>query len=299
MILVLIIMKLALLSVVIELEHIFTYKKIFINEQELYHNQLNLDKKIAEIINVRPLNILPVGFMPDDLSFLCPNGINIYPINIDGKLYGYFGMRSVQFNNITLIQQKNFYYKIFLENQENKNRQPHKLKVIDLFGNHQVEQVFFFDNNNFLWRYDILQDQFFLENSNANNIDYIISPDVFNIPARKYVIYLHTRDTDQDIIKINNITIIKSQQKIKKFFLRGNYIIILYQNLDLEPHIYKICHKMSAKKIAIKLNVYKQSDVSTYELLWDDKLNVHKIMHYTFNLPNDRNILSFQTSNFL
>ena len=333
-------MKLVLLSIVVELDHMFTYKKIFINQQHSYKNQLDIDMKLAKTINAESTQLSQVGFLPDNLSFLNSNGINIYQANIDSKSYGYFGVRGIRLNNINLIKQQKLYYKMLLEN---KNINTHQLKTIDLFGNNLIDQVFFFDANNFLWRYDVLKDKLFLQNSNSNNINYIVGSDIFNIISRqsdfqsKYIIYLHYKEANQDIIKIihqcnedsrcaQSIDIIKSKQAIMKFFLRSNYIIILYQNLDIEPQIYKIYYKNNihnilepsivAKKIDIKLNLYKKevllncipgSNLPKYELLWDVKLNAHRIsvnqqicqtINYVFNLPNDKNILSFKSSDY-
>ena len=343
MVLVLIIMKLTLLMVLVELNHIFTYKNIFTNEQYMYKSQLDLDLKLA-IADLDVQKLPQIGFLPDNLSFFCPNGINVHKINIDNKSYGYFGIRHKKTSNLNLIQQKKLYYKMVLQEQ---NIDAHKIQIIDLSGEDRAQQVFFLDNNNALWRYDVASYKLFLQNSNINNINYIIGSDIFNAITNdfdlKYTIYLHSREKNkktniaQDVVQLANPSgstknlnivrnIITSKQAIAHFFLRSNYIIFLYEDLNIEPQVYKLNYtnkfaehvfksEIFAKKIDIKFNVYKkllnnchkELDINNYELLWDAKLNAHKIniintacelKTYEFNLPNDRGILSFRANDY-
>ena len=109
MLLVLVVMKLALLIIIIEIDRVFTYKKIFNNEQETHNKQLNINAKLTKIANSQIKLWQKVGFLPDDLSFLCDHGINIHQINIDQQLYGYWGARALISVDLNLKKQKTLY----------------------------------------------------------------------------------------------------------------------------------------------------------------------------------------------
>jgi hypothetical protein len=287
-IMVLIIMKLILLSILISLNQIYTCKKILLNEQRLYNKNKNLDLQL-----LNPNNLInPIGFLPDESSATCINGLNIYKVTLkDYNTQAYVSKRIININytnNLTIPPQiKNIAHSI----------------VATAAGN-----VFFFDNHNLLWKYNINKEQLLQLDPEPNAIDYIVT-DCF--------IYTRHRDLNkfQDKIKIIDINYNNILAKpliitpiANKFFIRANYLIFLYQNL--EPQIYKLQYynQLPPKKLTINFNSYifslDQKSNFDYNLSWDSNKNVHlatiinssnKVTIYEFMLPSDNDILSIRT----
>lgn len=316
LILVLIITKIALLLIITTFSQMFTYKKIFDNEQSIYNDRINLEQELLQIANSNIERFVKIGFLPDDLSFLCGNGLNVYQFNINQKLYGYWGVRIFKPETINLIKQQQLYYKMLLSE---KNLNVHKLTLIDSSGKNQVDQIFFLDLKNRLWKYDIAADRFLLQIANYNNINYIIGNDVFNRSQggqftetlQKYLIYIHTREKNQstndwkDMINIispshknynhnRTLAILESKNEIAKFMLCYNYLILLYKDLTLQPNIYKISNNnlnhnlqprllITAMDLKFQLQIgyvddcQNKSNLPKFKLLWDAKNKQHKI----------------------
>ncbi len=344
MLLVLVVMKLALLIIIIEIDRVFTYKKIFNNEQETHNKQLNINAKLTKIANSQIKLWQKVGFLPDDLSFLCDHGINIHQINIDQQLYGYWGARALISVDLNLKKQKTLYFEMLLQSHD---VDLHQLQLVDLFGVGKVDQVFFLDQQNCLWRYDVATNKLFLQSAGQENINYVVANDMFNITNNnadnskfqlQYIIYVHARENNldnnksQDFIKViyanqqdcENSSVLKiltSEQRIANFFLYYNYIIIMHEDIKLEPIIYKIGHKKSSdnvsntkimtNKIDVKFksrhtvldNCRIDINLPRFKLSWDPNSKLHKIeimnngcelLVYEFNLPNDNMMLSFR-----
>lgn len=315
LILVLIITKMALLLIITTFSQMFTYKKIFDNEQSIYNDHINLEQELLQIANSNIEQFVKIGFLPDDLSFLCSNGLNVYQFNINQKIYGYWGVRIFKQETINLIKQQKLYYKMLLSD---RNLDVHKLKLIDSLGKNQIDQVFFLDFKNRLWKYDIAVDRFLLQIDNSN-INYIIGNDVFNRSKlgqfteklQKYLIYTHTREKNQstndwkDMIKIispsdknhnhnRTLATLESKDEIAKFMLCYNYLILLYKDLNLQPNIYKISnnnlnHNLQPRLLITAMDLEFQPkmgytndcknefNLPKFKLLWDAKNKQHKI----------------------
>lgn len=287
-IMVLVIMKLILLSILISLNQIYTCKKILLNEQQLYNKNKNLELQL-----LNPANLInSIGFLPDESSITCINGLSIYKIILeDYNIQAYVGKRIIlpfsQQNHLTIpLQIKNIAHSIVATN---------------------TGDLFFFDNHNLLWKYNINNEHLLQLYHEPNAIDYIVT-DCF--------IYIRHRDLNkfQDKIKIisTNYDNILANSLIKipianKFFIRANYLIFLYE--DLEPQIYKLQYynQLPPKKFIINFNKHTvlldQKPDFDYKLSWDPNKNVHlgsifhppnKLTIYEFTLPSDNDILSIR-----
>ena len=317
LIFILTLMKLIFLIILLGLDQIYIYKKIFFNEQYTYNANNVLALKLLELskhFNQEIQKYPYYGFLPDDLSIECQNGINVYKIILDNRLYTYWGMRSnISISNNTTQQQTVPYELIKINHQD-----PHSVTLTNLAGNYIADQIFFFDNKNSLWKYDIAQNQMLLINSQANSIDYIVGSSL--TINTNYFIYLRCREPNNtlDLIKLiiidhkNNmlITPLISVPIAHKFFLRANNLIFLY--IDAEPQIYKLIYtsnQLLAKKIQVPFNTYERfsNKLPSCDLLWDQNKYLHtativtnnnKLKIYEFNLPEDNGILSIRTNDY-
>ena len=316
LILVLTITKIALLLIITTFYQMFIYNKIFDNEQTMYKDQIDLEQELFRMANSDIEQFAKVGFLPDDLSFFCSNGLNVYQFNINQKLYGYWGTRIFKQRIIDVIKQQRTYYKMLLSG---KNLNFHKLKLIDSSGKDQVDQIFFLDVKNRLWKYDIAADQVLLQIASYNNINYLIGNDIFNrsqggqvtLPLQKYLIYTHTREKNQstngwrDMINIispsnknynhsRTLATLEAKNEVEKFMLCYNYLILLYKDLNLQPNIYKISnnnlnHNVQTNLLITATDVEFQSQIGyvdgcqnkynlpKFKLLWDVKQKQHRI----------------------
>ena len=297
-----------LLTILTNLDQIFLYKKIFINEQKLYDTQKNLDLKLLDLVNEK-IKLETRWFLPDELSLFCQTGINIYNINLANTLHAYIGTRINIALNKHLIQHQEYIFSKMLPQQVVQDA--HSITPIDLFGNKQIEQILFLDSKNLLWKYDVLQNQLFQQDHQPNAIDYIVGSSFFNA---SYHIYLRHRNKNntKDQIKVITVdyksTLLTSElitvPAANKFFMRANNLIFLYQ--DLEPQIYRLHYnkKLLAKKIKVDFNNYEQPPtvcLTSAELYWDQNKHLHIATittpgctekKYEFTLPEDNGILS-------
>lgn len=291
-IMVLVITKLIALSILISLNQIYTCKKILLNEQELHNKNKNLELQL-----LNPANLInPIGFLPDDSSVTCINGLSVYKIILkDHNIQAYIGKRT-----ITPF------------NQQNVLTIPTKIANIAHAVVTTSDDLFFFDRNNLLWKYNIHDEQLLQLDYEPLALDYIVT-DCF--------IYIRHRDLNkfQDKIKIistnyNNILVnpLINIPAANKFFIRANYLIFLYK--DLEPQIYKLQYynELPPKKLKINFNSYtvllgqesNQESNFDYKLSWDPNKNSHlgvifnspnQATIYEFMLPSDIDILSIRT----
>ncbi|MGI9214325.1 MAG: hypothetical protein ACR2HS_01260, partial [Gammaproteobacteria bacterium] len=179
--------------------NIYIYKKIFINEQNLHDKQLDLDLKLINNANSELFEFPIVGFIADDLTYLCPNGINIHEMYIKHISYGYWGKRiakKIDYDNLNI--QKLYYENLITS----KGFEVNKLTIVDLYNQNQIDQVFFIDQQGKLWSYDVKLNNFFLQYATDEPIiNYIIGNPIFN-KSLKYNIYIHHKLHTKDIIKL-------------------------------------------------------------------------------------------------
>lgn len=340
-ILVLVIMKLALLIVLVLFNQMFTYKKIFANEVNFYKQQLIIDnqEKLNNISNFafsNPSN--KVGFLPDDASFLCQNGLEIYKLSQNGACL-YFGNRIFkEYKDRTeLLLKKERYYRELFANSKKINIE--KLQFIDFNGNGTLDQIYLTDDTKQLWYYNITTDQLFLLDSKNCCEDYIVGRYTFifdpaslkNNYSDRLVIFLHSKQYDRDYIDIfyfdlkslskHQLIRLTFKERLAKFRLYHDYMVLLYQDSKLAPSIHKISVK-SNYSIEVKksnIQIYSESEeissckenpevnLSEFTIIWNQKLRTHQVIitksncvltKYNFKLPTDQNILSFRTIDY-
>ncbi len=299
--------------------NIYIYKKIFINEQNLHNKQLDLDLKLINNANSETFKLSIVGFIADDLTYLCPNGINIHEMYINHISYGYWGKRiakKIDYDNLNI--QKLYYENLITS----KGFEVNKLTIVDLYNQNQIDQVFFIDQQGKLWSYDVKLNNFFLQYATDEPIiNYIIGNPIFN-KSLKYNIYIHHKLHTKDIIKliyfedmkdtyINNsktIELFTSLQPINAIFLRANHLIAVSSEGDskIDPiiNIYKLDYNYQdstkfnfklhtsnhtslnfiCNKIDIKFNNLPISTSTKlgdkFELIWNTQSNYHQLNIY-------------------
>lgn len=251
--------------------NIYIYQKIFINEQQLHDKQLEIDEMLINsaiifqngsfISNSKKFAL--INFIPDDLTYLCANGINIYELQINDISYGFLAKRIIKtINHKHLQQQKLYYENLILQ----KGFKANNLTLIDLYHHDQIDEIFFIEEMRKLWSYNIKLNKFILQYCiNVPIINYMVTNPILNNhldKSCKYNIYIHHRDDQQDTIKLvyfsnenntsaeNNasavhrianyksIELLTSHFTLNKIFIRANYIItVAIQNQNNHPVI--------------------------------------------------------------
>lgn len=223
--------------------NIYIYRKIFHNEQNLYDNQINLDLEFITKANIAS-DILPaLGFIPDDLTYMCHNGINVYEMYINNIPYGYWGNRKNKEIDYNHLNTKKEYYKNLIIN---KGFIVNKLNMIDLYNQNKIDEIFFIDQKDRLWNYDVKLNNFVLQHvANEPIVDYIIGNPIYNNYSNnkslKYNIYtLHTslnkslvkltyfeKQDNIETLNTKTIELLTSITPIDAIFMRANYIITI------------------------------------------------------------------------
>ena len=332
--LILLVLKILFLTIMLETKHLDIYNKIFNNQKNLYNQKLSFDIVLANACKHQIINN-SIGFLFDDLFTFSNSGLNIYKIS-NQNTYGYMGCRGIESIDLNEIVKANNYYQNLLIKYGLVMQQ---IKSVSFnLKKNLVEQIFLIQNATELWRYDVIQGKFFLEYDSksigAKIINYIITANILkqhnnsDLKLNNYLIYLHLsgeKDTLQCIIKSNDsnqnnkkIVIFNTNNKILNFFIRCNNIIIFYQDLKLNPEIYKIIvdNYIDRSKIIFLKLISKQIDFKKImtttannelltELLWDQLVFMHRLninypcgtISYLFNLNNDNILLGYRSEN--
>ena len=319
-ILVLVIAKITLFMVVVLFDQIFNYKNIFANVSKFYYAEPDLNisilskQKTSNItMNFDLLGITnKIGFLPDNASFLCQDGLEIYKFN-KNRVHGYFGFRVVNEDQSIseLITGKEQYYQVLLD--QNKNIKVKKLQMIDSKSNNKVDQILLMDYSNRTWLYNVALDQVFLVDSKYSSeeyVDYIVINQIFNLENRTYqhdynpglIIFLHSRGQFKDYIDIFYVSLERYSKRqltklcfnnhLAKFKIYRDYMVVFYEDSNLPPNAYKI-HVSQKNSIALqKMNIefYLQSQqlknciqkeqesttLPQISFLWNQKLFLHQ-----------------------